>query len=123
VALALNAGRKGNTTLAAKLFAKAIGESDVVAAIQVLEASNAHAHAAQRKLGASKRRLKANDEQLFDELTSSDDMDEGMDEDMELASDMDDVDMDDGMDDGMGEDAPAETMASVLRSMTRRRGR
>lgn len=122
VALALAALRKDKPKLAAKLLAKAGSQSDVVAGIKILEASNAAAfEKAQKKVQSkanAKSRLQANEEE-----GEEDPLDE-VDADLEtLDEPADDAGFDDGSaeaaveDESCEEPGAAEQMAKVLSSM------
>ncbi len=123
--LALAEMKKGKPILAARLFAKAAEQSDVTAAIAILEASNAHAYkmtaASKKPVISSKQRLTASDEFPFDgsdveadEMDmDSDPLDEVEDSELEASDDMDD------MDEEEVEEDPSVAMAKVLSRMTR----
>ena len=116
--LSAMAFRKGRAELAASHFSKAMGSSDVVAAIQILEANNSRAFKA---LQAAKRRMRASEE---DDLEDEGDLELGADlvededslEDQlpqeELAGDLDELE-DPEEDEGNVNAA----FASVLKSM------
>jgi hypothetical protein len=127
-ALALVELKAGNGSLAARLMAKAVEQSDITAAIATLEFSNKQAFSLQasaKKVDASpKKRLKANDEFPFtDDATEQEaaTMEECAVED-ESFGESDDplMDVEDGTDEEPAAEAPGETMAKVLSGMVRK---
>lgn len=129
VVLAMAQGRKGNTTMAAKLFAKAIAEPDCVRAVAILEASNKQAYAVQAAASKAKKVEAAKRVQASDEFDVGDDTDL---EDLVTSDEMGDDAGDEGDDvEGLDEEVEAseededdegfdEQFASVLASMKKK---
>ena len=110
--LALSELKGGNATLAARLLAKAVEQSDVTAAIATLEASNSHAF----KLQAAAK-VKANEGGFPEEIGET----------MEAADEFSGDPLEDvaGPEEAPApiEEVPAATMAKVLSKMVRKSGR
>ena len=124
--LALAELTAGKPALAARLLATAAKQPDVKRAIAILEASNKHAAALEAKVVTAAEFPFANElDADFDEDPLSE-VDEDADYGIEADSDVEDDEEDEGDDDEEDmslEEAPAETMARVLSSMTRKQRR
>ena len=117
--LALDSLRKGNHVLAARLLAKAGEQTDLTAAIQILEHSNKVAHLQAQKLKASAsapRRLKAAEEEYMEEEQEGEEPAVHVEE-AEFEEDpLDEVVEEEHVE----EPVPAKTMAAVLQKMVRK---
>lgn len=124
--LALAELTAGKPALAARLMATAAKQPDVHRAIAILEASNKHAAAVEAKVVTAAEFPFAEElEGGLDEDPLSE-VDEDADYGIEADSDVEDEDADDedADDEEMSlDEAPAETMARVLSSMTRKQRR
>lgn len=132
VALSMNALRKGNAKVAAKLLAAAVKQDDCVQAIRILEANNADAAAqmvaarAKVTTEAKTRIQAAEDEAYDDEMDPLDEVDADLEEIEDEDGDIDDGSVEAADEDEDGDDEPAddaEELEAVLASMTRKTSR
>jgi hypothetical protein len=133
--LALNEMRNGKSVLAARLFAKAAEQSDLTAAIRILEASNATAYKAMvaaksvKQEPAAKSRLQAAADGEVDTPEEpevdmgdmdGDPLEQVADFEGEEASEDDTAPAEDAIADEPVSDSPAMAVAKVLSSMNRK---
>lgn len=118
--LALSELQNGKPVLAARLLAKASEQTDLGAAIQLLEANNKMAFKNQIQAAAkAKSRLRANEEENCDDEEVEAEMeDEGQDFEADPLEEV--ADAEPVMEDEEMEENPAAEMAAVLSKMKRR---